>query len=388
MSVCNNLAWELLRKPAEFDALLSVIKGKCVEPGESAKTWKFTSNEKNARMLLDILVEQLDSRLKLVHPKMALMFDLQNHSLEVPQKANLLLLELLQSLCAGDALRIRCAKLTDSSQGMERSHSFISVDLRAGQDPADYIDVFQTSLDTIESDLGPGCTVAISEKARIALFLRRICPVFYKAVHDAYTEEKLDADSSLSLLTCFRETRAVHRNAGTKLKSPLTAAFYNDAGVFPRKGGKTGGKGKQKTGKGKGKGKSRVVFDRQTQQFRGECWTCGSKGHRAADCPKLMSAHAFHLDPKLLAEHARTEILAAQYQTAYEESEQALESFCLLHGTPAVVGYQEDSCSDSEGEESSHSASQEHGDSDESDDDGDWDGLSEAQQQENDGGAG
>ncbi|KAK3268572.1 hypothetical protein CYMTET_22937 [Cymbomonas tetramitiformis] len=446
LTVCNNLAWELLRKPAEFDALLSVIKGKCVEPGESAKTWKFTSNEKNARMLLDILVEQLDSRLKLVHPKMALMFDLQNHSLEVPQKANLLLLELLQSLCAGDALRIlRKADRLFPGDGkialvhlvrhVVPDHEEFSaadflfagdrVDLRAGQDPADYIDVFQTSLDTIESDLGPGRTVAISEKARIALFLRRICPVFYKAVHDAYTEEKLDADSSLSLLTCFRETRAVHRNAGTKLKSPLTAAFYNDtgshhggsrgahgrrgvpdrsssrqyipprrsnpfkgigsgyrAGVFPRKGGKAGGKGKQRPGKGKGKGKSRVVFDRQTQQFRGECWTCGSKGHRAADCPKLMSAHAFHLDPKLLAEHARTEILAAQYQTAYEESEQALESFCLLHGTPAVVGYQEDSCSDSEGEEISHSASLEHGDSDESDDDGDWDGLSEAQQQE------
>ncbi|KAK3250477.1 hypothetical protein CYMTET_40145 [Cymbomonas tetramitiformis] len=414
--------------------------------GESAKTWKFTSNEKNSRLLLDILVEQLDSRLRLVHPKMALMFDLQNHGLEVPQKANLLLLELLQSLCAGDALRVlRKADRLFPGDGkialvhlvrhVVPDHEEFSaadflfagdrVDLRAGQDPADYIDVFQTSLDTVESDLGPGCTVTISEKARIALFLRRICPVFYKAVHDAYTEEKLDADSSLSLLTCFRETRAVHRNAGTKLKSPLTAAFYNDAGshhggsrgahgrrgvsdrtssrqyipprrtnpfkgigsgyragVFPRKGGKTGGKGKQKSGKGKGKDKSRVVFDRQTQQFRGECWTCGSKGHRAADCPKLMSAHAFHLDPKLLAEHARTEILAAQFQTAYEESEQALESFCLLHGTPAVVGYQEDSCSDSESEESSHSASHEHGDSDESDDDGDWDGLSEAQQQE------
>ncbi|KAK3272846.1 hypothetical protein CYMTET_18878 [Cymbomonas tetramitiformis] len=336
LSVCNNLAWELLRKPAEFDALLSVIKGKCVEPGESAKTWKFTSNEKNARLLLDILVEQLDSRLRLVHPKMALMFDLQNHSLEVPQKANLLLLE---TLCAGDALRI----------------------LRKAD------------------RLFPG-----DGKIALVHLVRHVVPDHeeFSAADFLFAEEKLDADSSLSLLTCFRETRAVHRNAGTKLKSPLTAAFYNDAGVFPRKGGKTGGKGKQRTGKGKGKGKSRVVFDRQTQQFRGECWTCGSKGHRAADCPKLMSAHAFHLDPKLLAEHARTEILAAQFQTAYEESEQALESFCLLHGTPAVVGYQEDSCSDSEGEESSHSASQEHGDSDESDDDGDWDGLSEAQQQE------
>ncbi|KAK3249874.1 hypothetical protein CYMTET_40720 [Cymbomonas tetramitiformis] len=202
LSVCNNLAWELLRKPAEFDALLSVIKGKCVEPGESAKTWKFTSSEKNSRLLLDILVEQLDSRLTLVHPKMALMFDLQNHGLEVPKKANLLLLELLQSLCAGDALRVlRKADRLFPGDGkialvhlvrhVVPDHEEFSaadflfagdrVDLRAGQDPADYIDVFQTSLDTVESDLGPGCTVTISEKARIALFLRRICPVFYKA---------------------------------------------------------------------------------------------------------------------------------------------------------------------------------------------------------------
>lgn len=266
-----------------------------------------------------------------------------------------------------------------------------AVELTAGVNPKQFLQTFQDCLQGAQEELGDGSTLELGRDTAIRLLLRRACPTFYKAVHDEYLPEKVKAKPELTVVSC---ALAIQRVYNTSVKPatarPAAALGYTPSG--PRPGGGRGGqyakggyrssqsryypprsshplkgKGKnyrfaapplpkggnwsqskgRKGGKSaprKGKGKSRVTFHPGARRFFSNC-SCGGR-HSAVDCPRTqhLAAHSMGIDPEELADSAYSDVLAAQYQAAYEHSEEAFEAVCRDHGTPDVCDAAEALC--------------------------------------------
>ncbi|KAK3285247.1 hypothetical protein CYMTET_7133 [Cymbomonas tetramitiformis] len=263
-------AGTLLDDQPRLEALVKgIIKSKLLcGRGDVITEWRFCGDEYNARLLLHSLVEELTSRLTRFNSLFSGPFRMDDATIAVVPNAHKLLEELLEYLCAGPALVL-----------VREAHSRFNLDI------ADYIH----------------------------LLLRRTCPVFYKTVHEKYTEKEV-----------------------WESREPELTLSKDRKGEW-----KCGKKGK---GKGK-KGKCRVTFHPgANKQFFGNC-SCGGR-HRQVDCvhTQHLAAHSMRLDPATSAENAFKDVLAARYQAAYQHSEEAVQSVCWEHGTPDICDPTESVC--------------------------------------------
>ena len=97
-------ATAVLQDPTRIHALVKSIKSKLCGQGRVIDEWRFCGDESNARELLDLLVEELTSRLTMIDGMFAHAFRLDEPKATVVPNADKLLKELLEYLCAGPAL--------------------------------------------------------------------------------------------------------------------------------------------------------------------------------------------------------------------------------------------------------------------------------------------